>query len=261
MTRSSEDVPAGTERKDTHPAERDPAGQADLSSFDRAISDLQGRIADLRTSVDDLGHGGGQAPAPAEPPQREFTPPPPPAATYEPPPAAPYEPPPAYEPSPPAYEPGPEAYQPPPAPVYETPPEPPAAPPPEVFLDSPAPDPVMPAEGSDVLGTFSRVDVGPFEDLLAMTAFEEQLSALPSMSDVRVRRFGAGRAEIELETVGIVPVAREVMRVAPDARPMLQPDGSLIVELTDQRWTGAREQEAGTDEAASETAEPGDAGA
>jgi hypothetical protein len=286
MTRSSEDVPAGTERKDTHSAER---GSADLSSFDRAISDLQGRIADLRTSVDDLGQPGAAAPAAPAPPASSVPPPEPVQPEYAPPPAPeppPYEPaqpsvydpspqpeyaPPAQEPPPAAYEPlpaapyepPPQAYEPPPAPAYEplppAVPEEPGSPPPEVFLDSPAPDPVMPAEGSDVLGTFSRVDVGPFEDLLAMTAFEEQLSALPSMSDVRVRRFGAGRAEIELETVGIVPVAREVMRVAPDARPMLQPDGSLIVELTDQRWTGAREQEAGTDEAAEEAAEPGDA--
>ena len=33
------------------------AAGADLSGFDRAISDLQGKIADLLTSVDDLGQG------------------------------------------------------------------------------------------------------------------------------------------------------------------------------------------------------------
>jgi hypothetical protein len=132
-----------------------------------------------------------------------------------------------------------------------------------VFLDSPAPATAMPAEGSDVLGSFSRVDVGPFEDLLAMTAFEEQLSALPSMANVRVRRFGGGRAEVEVETAGVVPVARELMRVAPDARPVMQPDGSLIVELTDPRWTGGapepqpeEEQRAEGERAEGEAGEP-----
>ena len=240
-------MPPGTEGQDM--AERGGAkasSGADLSSFDQAINDLQGRISDLRVSVDELG-----TPATAQPPAEPFAPPPqpPPYAPPEPPPAeyyAPPEPPPAEysapapppppEYAPPAYEPPP--YEP-PAPAYAEPaPEPVGEPPPEVFLDSPSPAGAVPAEGSDVLGSFSRVDVGPFEDLLAMTAFEEQLSALPSMAEVRVRRFGAGRAEIEIETAGVVPVARELMRVAPDARPTVLPDGSLSVELTAERWTG-----------------------
>ena len=95
-----------------------------------------------------------------------------------------------------------------------------------------------------------------------MTAFEEQLSALPSMAEVRVRRFGAGRAEIEIETVGVVPVARELMRVAPDARPTMLPDGSLSVELTAERWTGgaappAEPEEAGASDPHGAESEPG----
>ncbi len=71
-----------------------------------------------------------------------------------------------------------------------------------------------------------------------MTAFEEQLSALPSMADVRVRRFAARRAEIEIEMIGTAPLAREVRRVAPEAESLVQPDGTLSVELHDERWTG-----------------------
>jgi len=238
-------VPAGTERQERHEASG--AGSGDLSSFDRAINDLQGRIADLRVSLDSLGEER-QAPAEAFPP--------PPAPSPE----ASYAPPAEY--APPPYPPPPVAEPPPP----EVPPEHP----PEVFLDSPDPGAATPAEGSDVLGSFSRVDVGPFEDLLAMTAFEEQLSALPSMTDVRVRRFGGGRAEIELETAGVVPVAREVLRIAPDARTTLQADGLLTVELTAERWTGPAGQEpaGGEDpgvaraedaEGAAQEGEPGDA--
>jgi hypothetical protein len=105
-------------------------------------------------------------------------------------------------------------------------------------------------EGSDAAGTFSRVDVGPFEDLLAMTAFEEQLSALPSMADVRVRRFGHGRAEIELETTGVVPVAREVLRVAPEAQTEVAEDGTLRVELFAEQWTGGAAEQPAEEEPA-----------
>ena len=282
-------MPSGTERQDI-PAEgrEGVAPGGDLSSFDQAINDLQGRISDLRVSVDELG---GSPAAPPQPPAEPYAPPPeppqfappePPPADYAPPPPEQTAPPPSayeppqYEPPPPAYEPPapeaaypPPAYAPPPAPEYAEPaPEPVAEPPPEVFLDSPSPAAAMPAEGSDVLGSFSRVDIGPFEDLLAMTAFEEQLSALPSMADVRVRRFGAGRAEIEIETAGVVPVARELMRVAPDARPTVLPDGSLSIELTAERWTGGASapqpepEEAVPDEvqgAESEPSEPGNA--
>ena len=98
-------------------------------------------------------------------------------------------------------------------------------------------------------GTFARVDVGPFEDLLAMTAFEEQLSALPAMDDVRVRRFGAGRAEIEIVSVPGTPLAREIRRIAPDAETVLQPDGTLSVELHSEQWVGRQpEPEIATEE-------------
>ena len=252
---------AGTERQEAHTGPRSGADAGDLSTFDRAINDLQGRIANLRVSLDELG-SEQRGPAPgAEPPTVDpgraraapAFPPPPPPATEQPPYGA-SQPPPEPPPSPPAesYAPpveyAPPAYPPPPA--YQPPPPP--EPPPEAPLDSPA----QGAEGSDLLGSFSRVDVGPFEDLLAMTAFEEQLRALPSMSDVRVRRFGSGRAEIEVETVGVVPVARELMRVAPDARPAMQPDGSITVELTDERWTGGAENPPDPAEPGAESSPP-----
>ncbi|MGI8460441.1 MAG: hypothetical protein ACR2OC_02220 [Solirubrobacterales bacterium] len=218
----------------------------DLSGFDRAINDLHGRIADLRVSVDGLSEGGsaegsyGPAPNPAsyaEPPpypqpatpaadQGQFAPPPP----YAPPPPA-YAP--AYtEPPPPPASGGAPAYA---EPTYAEPQyaEPTYAEPQYAEPQYAEPDVAYgtPVEGSDALGTFSRVDVGPFEDLLAMTAFEEQLSSLPSMADVRVRRFAARRAEIEIELAGATPLERELRRVAPDAETMLQPDGTLTVEL------------------------------
>jgi hypothetical protein len=81
------------------------------------------------------------------------------------------------------------------------------------------------------MATVVRVDVGPFEDLLAMTAFEAQLNALPSMADVRVRHFATGRAEIELRPLGAVPLAREIRRIAVDAETVEGPDGTLVVDL------------------------------
>lgn len=263
-----------------------PGRGGDLAGFDRAIHELHSRIADLRVSVDDLGataesgapagaplgpppvpppaaqpdpYVAPTAPTPAEPaPAPAYGAPAEEAAPYAPPQAAPYAPLQATPFAPPEATP----YMPPQAPTYAphpTPvdpyapePEPGGYPPPDAY----PPNGEYPAagyaqEGSGAAGTFSRVDVGPFEDLLTMTAFEEQLSALPSMADVRVRRFGHGRAEIELETVGLVPVAREMLRIAPDAQASVAEDGTLTVQLYDERWTGASApEEAPADEEA-----------
>ena len=192
-----------------------------------------------------LSAGCATAPPPAPPPAE-----PAPAYGATPYEAGPYAPPEASTYAPPAPPPDPYATQPDP---YAPPPEPAGYPVREPYPpDGGYPAPGYAQEGSDAAGTFSRVDVGPFEDLLAMTAFEEQLSALPSMADVRVRRFGHGRAEIELETVGLVPVAREMLRIAPDAQASIAEDGTLSVQLYDERWTGG----AGSEEPAEEGESP-----
>ena len=281
MTGSGRAPAPGGATGDSTTGTESPSGASaeDLSGFDRAITDLQGKIADLRTSVDDLGQGPAAAPPPAYAPPPE--PPPayaePPPAYAEPPPTyAEPEQPPAYQPSaayeteapasgageqvyatgdpyaaPPAYPEQPAAYAEPRhygVPAYGVPM------PGDGFATAPPPAGSVPAEGSDALASFFRVDVGPFEDLLSMTAFEEQLSALPSMADVRVRRFGGGRAEIELEMAGPAPLAREMRRVAPDAETVVQPDGTLTVDLHGPQWTGGGDEQQET--TAEEPAEP-----
>lgn len=138
----------------------------------------------------------------------------------------------------PAYPP-PSALLPPPplAPAeWEQPFEPPfqeAAP---VWAAPPPPNPTLIAEPApqqqpDPWSTIALLDAGPFADLIELRHFEEALATLQAVIDVRVRRFGHGRARIEVAMAGPHSVADELGRTA---RPMAitsGPVGEVIVEL------------------------------
>ena len=213
------------------------------------LSDLRSRLAALHGSVERLGreddrpddeavapegpYGAGQAP----PAQAPYDYAPPPAAPSE---AAPPQPLPddAYE-LPPA--PAPQGYYDP----YQAPPPP--APPPEgayLYADAlPVSEPYPPAPAAtNGLGSYDPgviaanvaiLDIGPFADLIELRHFEEAVARLEVVVDVRVRRFGHGRAIIELGLAGPYAVGRELYRLG---RPMqVEPglDGELIVDFTD----------------------------
>ncbi len=61
---------------------------------------------------------------------------------------------------------------------------------------------VDPAEISALSSTVALVDAGPFADLIELRHFEDELAALTAVRDVRVRRFGQGRATIEVGMTG-----------------------------------------------------------
>lgn len=125
---------------------------------------------------------------------------------------------------------------PPPAPI-------PAVAPTEPTAEVPAPEPAFPltppppatsnGEGaSAVSATVAQVDAGPFENLIDLRHFEEQLAQLAVVRDVRVRRYGHGRAEIQLGVSGRYGLATELQQhidrhltVAEGA------DGRITVEL------------------------------
>jgi hypothetical protein len=75
------------------------------------------------------------------------------------------------------------------------------------------------------------VDAGPINDLIELRRFEEDLTALPVVRDVRVRRFGKGRASIEVGLTGPYALERELGRLGGGITAEQGPEGELILEL------------------------------
>ncbi len=59
------------------------------------------------------------------------------------------------------------------------------------------------------------LDIGPFADLIELRHFEEAVARLEAVRDVRVRRFGHGRAIIELGLAGPYAIGRELLPARP----------------------------------------------
>ena len=182
---------------------REDAGSGDLPAGDDpagGISELQARLDELQRSVEILGSQGVWAstrgPArPAEPPI---------------------------------------------GPAPGAPPAPPAQPP---HVQPPVPAEEVPAPAatnghtdeepgiSGAEASVAMVDAGPFADLIELRHFEDELSSLIAVHDVRVRRFGQSRAVIEVGMAGPYDLARELPRLGlpMDVEPV--GEGELIVEF------------------------------
>lgn len=91
--------------------------------------------------------------------------------------------------------------------------------------------PVDPAEISALSSTVALVDAGPFADLIELRHFEEDLASLAAVRDVRVRRFGQGRATIEVGMTGSYDLGRELPGLARRMQVARGPDGEFILEL------------------------------
>jgi hypothetical protein len=122
------------------------------------------------------------APAPEAAPAPPFVPPP---IERAPPVSPPVPEPPAFV-APPAPEPS-------PADTASIPAAPPPPAPPPV-----ASPPVQPEREEQLFDTRVELDVGPFSDFAALSAFERSLAHLPKVEDVYVRRLADDRALIEL---------------------------------------------------------------
>lgn len=167
---------------------------------------------------------GGYPPQQAPPPQAPQAPPLPPAHQA---PGYGYQPageqfaPP--EPAPQAY-----GYDPQGTPYESGPPVPEVAAAPPVATNGHSEDP---AEVSARSTSVALVDAGPFDDLIQLRHFEDELASLTAVRDVRVRRFGHGRASIEVGLTGPYALSRELYRLG---RQMSVSDGAagdLIVDL------------------------------
>ncbi len=214
---------------DDQPAAEPPADPMS----DAGLDDLRDRLGELQDRVELLGSQGvwPDPPAPPAPAPAEASN----GVTPE-----PARPQPAPAPRPP--DPGPIYVQPsepiPPPAAAPQPPrrrasEPPPAPEPE-----PAPAPVATnghsknhAEVSARSTSVALVDAGPFDDLIQLRHFEDELASLNAVRDVRVRRFGHGRASIEVGMTGPYMLGRELFRLDREMSVTDGAGGDLIVDL------------------------------
>lgn len=78
----------------------------------------------------------------------------------------------------------------------------------------------------------TTLDAGSFADLIELRHFEEDLSALARVRDVRVRRFGRGRASIEIAVSSATLLADELHLLAREMTIGTTPEAAeLVVEL------------------------------
>jgi len=90
---------------------------------------------------------------------------------------------------------------------------------------------VDPVEISALSSTVAIVDAGPFADLIELRHFEDDLASLPAVRDVRVRRFGQGRATIEVGMTGAHELGRELPRLDRAMEIANGPEGQFMIEL------------------------------
>lgn len=86
---------------------------------------------------------------------------------------------------------------------------------------------------SAVSASIFQLNVGPFIDLIELRHFEEAVVRLETVRDVRVRRFGLGRAQIEIGMAGPYAISRELYRLGRPIHIEQAGDGTLHVDFTD----------------------------
>lgn len=138
------------------------------------------------------------------------------------------------------------AVMPPPPTPYQPPPAPPPAGPEPLVPPVPAPA----SSGSPT--SVAHVDAGPFADLIELRHFEDDLESLTAVEEVRVRRFGHGRAEIEVGMTGPYDLALELPRLGLPMDVSAGADGGLRIEFAPP----AAEPAGADDPAAAERPEP-----
>ena len=117
----------------------------------------------------------------------------------------------------------------PPAPIEPAAWEQPFEPPPQSW----APE-IMPTSTSMPLIEVATLDAGPFVDLIELRHFEEDLGELARVRDVRVRRFGHHRANIEVAVSSAPLLEHELQLLGREMSVGATPEGEVVVELVPQ---------------------------
>jgi hypothetical protein len=79
--------------------------------------------------------------------------------------------------------------------------------------EPPAPEPPEPVREEPLFEGRVELGVGPFYDIGSLSAFEQQVASVPSVSDVSVRRFEASHAVVDLRLSAPVALLGELRRV------------------------------------------------
>jgi hypothetical protein len=79
--------------------------------------------------------------------------------------------------------------------------------------DPPAPVPPAPVSEEPLFEGRVELGVGPFYDIGSLSAFEQQVASVPSVSEVSVRRFEASHAVVDLRLSAPVELLGELRRV------------------------------------------------
>lgn len=77
----------------------------------------------------------------------------------------------------------------------------------------------------------ANLNAGPFADLIELRRFEEDLAALAAVREVRVRRFGRGRASIEIGLAVPYLLARELQQLGWPLEVAQQAGSEMRIEL------------------------------
>jgi hypothetical protein len=212
-----------------------------LPEIDEELVRLRERLGALHASVEGLGReepepppsptvaipAGGSPVGDPRPP----APGPPPAAVGHPAPSPAPGAPPAVPPAPP---PRPAAPPPPPAGGPHAPPAPAAAP---AAPSPPAAPPPLPADsGAAAVGaSFVVVDAGPLGGLAAARRLEDALAELPVVREVRLRRFGRRRAELEVGLSAPHALAPELPMLEPAVEVEARGRDRLVLRVAEPR--------------------------
>lgn len=199
-------------------------GAAPHRPGDPGISELQERLDELQRSVELLGTQGVWTSL-SDTPAAPLDAPAPEAPTATTPPQAP-----SPAPTPPVHPPVPAAAAPPPAATNGHGDE--------------------QAGISDPEASVAMVDAGPFADLIELRHFEDDLTSLTAVRDVRVRRFGQGRAMIEVGMAGPYELSRELPRLGLPMDVATVGEGELVIEFAPVPVAPDEEAQAAPDTAA-----------
>jgi hypothetical protein len=90
-------------------------------------------------------------------------------------------------------------------------------------------------EGGDVFDGMIHVDVGPLSDFSQLVALEDAAGSIDGASEIKIRRFSQGRAELDMRLSEPVELLRELeQRCDLEFRVRSLKDGRVVLDVDDE---------------------------
>ena len=91
------------------------------------------------------------------------------------------------------------------------------------------------AESGDVFNGTVHVDVGPLSDFSQLVALEDAAGSIDGASEIKIRRFSQGRAELDMQLSEPVELLRELeQRCDLEFRVRALKDGRVVLDVDDE---------------------------